>query len=148
MTGKKGELCLFHHFQENHKAGRIADFRWVSCHNAIAPYDFWVKSVTGETVLIDAKSTQGPFQNPIHVSLGELYEMAASEHEYRLYRLYELHGHSARLRVSSPMKEVALSILSVFESLPAGVKADSVSLDPLSIPFEEEVITIPDTSAI
>jgi hypothetical protein len=122
----------------------IESYQWVASENAIAPYDFEVV-INGTKQLIDAKSTGGPFTNPLHVSLAELREMAESEHPYRIYRLYEVKEDYAKLAVSTPMADMATSILACVDdsfraSALSGVSVDSVSIRPETIEWEKELV--------
>lgn len=140
-VGWQGEELVEHHLSEGQAAGHIECFRWVASENAIAPYDFeYVQD--GKKHLIDVKSTTGPFTNPLHVSLAELREMAYAEHDYLIYRLSEVKSGFARLMISRPMRDYAHKILSALESLPEGVQADSVSINPSQLHFEKDVVTI------
>jgi hypothetical protein len=59
--------------------------------------------------------------------------------DYRLYRVYEIEGRSAKMRVSQPMRDFADRVVTVFESLPDGVSADGISINPNGLSFEPEV---------
>jgi hypothetical protein len=141
--GLLGEKVLNHYLSElvGHS---IESYQWVASENAIAPYDFEVV-INGTKQLIDAKSTGGPFTNPLHVSLAELREMAESEHPYRIYRLYEVKEDYAKLAVSTPMADMATSILACVDdsfraSALSGVSVDSVSIRPETIEWEKELV--------
>ncbi|MCW4148546.1 DUF3883 domain-containing protein [Halomonas sp. 18H] len=141
--GHLGEEILNQYLSE--QVGQsIESYQWVASENAIAPYDFEVVH-NGAKQLIDAKSTGGPFSNPIHVSLAELREMAESEHCYRIYRLYEVKEDYSKLTISAAMASMAASILAcVDDSLKgnelSGVTVDSVSIRPETIEWEEELV--------
>lgn len=141
-VGHLGEEVL-----NQYLSGQVGDsidsYQWVASENAIAPYDFEVV-IDGTKQLIDAKSTGGPFTNPLHVSLAELREMAESDHVYRIYRLYEVKEDSAKVAISAPMSTMAASILaciddSLKENALTGVTVDSVSIRPNTIEWEHEL---------
>lgn len=140
--GHLGEEVLNQYLSEQVGVS-IDSYQWVASENAIAPYDFEVV-IDGAKQLIDAKSTGGPFTNPLHVSLAELREMAESDHPYRIYRLYEVKEDSAKVAISVPMATMAASILacvddSLKENALTGVTVDSVSIRPNTIKWEQEL---------
>jgi hypothetical protein len=137
-VGRLGEVILNSYFGALKSQGELREYNWISNENAIAPYDFHYTPSIGSDQLIDVKSTAGPFTNPVHVSLAELLEMAESETDYRLYRLYEVKEAFARLRVSQPMKDFARGVLEKLNSLPDGVRSDSISIDPGVLDFGAE----------
>lgn len=118
---------------------QIKSFEWVSRRNAVAPYDFAIEEAGGWS-RIDVKATSGRFGNRIHVSMGELLQMANPISDYRIYRLYELDGDEAKLRVSEPLRSFAQNLLPIFERLPPGVNADSISIDPEMLSFGDQVV--------
>lgn len=88
--------------------------------------------------MLDVKATVGAFENRIHISMAELLEMAHSESDYFIFRVYGIEGSRAKLRVSAEMHEFALHVLSFLEALPAGVFADGISVSPEAISFSPE----------
>jgi len=141
--GHLGEEVLNQYLSDQVGLG-IESYQWVASENAIAPYDFEVV-INGAKQLIDAKSTGGPFTNPLHVSLAELREMVESEHPYRIYRLYEVKEDYAKLAISTPMANMAASILTCVDdsfraSALSGVSVDSVSIRPETIEWEKELV--------
>ena len=116
----------------------ILSFAWVSEENAISPYDFRVVNESSEAI-VNAKSTTGPFNRTIHISVGELREMANAPQRYDIYRIFEMTDSGAKLRIFSDTRDFAANILSAFEDLPPGVLVDAVSLDPASLPFEDTI---------
>ncbi len=142
--GRLGEALLDGHFAPLVAQEPLSTFTWTSAINAVAPYDFRVVHPTAGTSDIDAKSTAGEFERPLHISLSELTYMATSRERYDLYRLYEVTPTSAKLRVSRDVRPFASVILSSLRSLPAGVSADSVSVDPATLEFgAEEPVELP-----
>lgn len=137
--GRLGEELLNGWFELEKEGGNITSFEWVSKDNAISPYDFELIDLKGEARKIDAKSTAGDFSNPVHVSIAELMEMAQGDVSYDIYRLYSVKETSARLRIARNLKAKATEILAPFESLPAGVTVDSVSIKPDVLSFEKEI---------
>ncbi|XGA79091.1 DUF3883 domain-containing protein [Halomonas sp. CH40] len=142
-VGHLGEEVLNQYLSEQVGLS-IDNYQWVASENAIAPYDFEVV-INSARQLIDAKSTGGPFTNPIHVSLAELREMAESESPYRIYRLYEVKEDYAKLAISTPMANMASSILACVDAplkdnALNGVTVDSVSIRPETIEWENELV--------
>jgi len=138
-NGRLGEELLNAWFDDQMEAGAISGFSWVADENAVATYDFIVLDNDGGIVRsIDAKSTSGDFGNRIHVSAAELDEMVHGGRPYDLYRLYGIGDSVASFRVAEDVGSFLESVLSAFEALPEGIRADSVSIDPLILPFGEE----------
>ena len=135
-TGQVGEELVAAHLDEEKAAGRIAGFDWESRSNAVAPFDFRITAVDGSETLVDVKSTRTAFDNPLHVSTGELSCMVASPN-YRIYRVSGITASTAQLAVSEPMAAVAAGIQKAFSGLPAGVKVDSVAIDPRTLTWKE-----------
>jgi hypothetical protein len=106
----------------------------------IAPYDFEVLH-SGSTVPrhVDVKATSGDFSRPIHISLSELRDMATSESQYDLYRLFSVGAEGAELKVCEDVRDTARQILSIFAGLPSHVMVDSIALQPESLPFSESI---------
>lgn len=138
--GLLGEEILNEWFDRQTEGGHLEEYQWDAYANALSPFDFTIRPVGGADRSVDAKSTAGPFANRIHISLAELEEMAYGARVYDIYRLYEVAGDRAKLRVSEDMKAFASAVLNGMSSLPEGVRADSVSVDPLALPFGEEQI--------
>ena len=143
--GRDGEELVNSWLECQVEAGTIREYEWVSNVNAIAPYDFVIVDDMGERVKVDVKSTTGPFERQLHVSIAELYEMANGEERYDLYRIHSLAEGKAGLRIARGMATFAASILDVFAKLPSGVTPDSISMSPEAVFFEEEIgIRLPD----
>lgn len=140
MIGRQGEEMLDKHFHHLKEKDEIMDYEWVADENAVAPFDFRLITSPEKTLLIDAKTTAGPFDNPLHISLSELREMKLNSHEYRIVRLYEVKEGFARMRISSPMREFAEEVIAHFDALPAGVWPDSISVAPETISFDDEKV--------
>lgn len=137
--GRQGEEHFNEYLMKIKDRGEIADFKWKSDENAVAPYDFEIFYFDGSKRLADVKSTSGDFGRKIHVSLNELKLMAHGDSEYALCRAYSVTENTAKLRIASNTKTFALSILEVLSNLPEGIQADSVSIDPQLLDFDEEL---------
>lgn len=138
-TGRLGEEILNGHLEEMRDSDKITDFSWVSDSNAIAPYDFTITEADFSERNVDAKSTSGDFNNPIHVSIAELMEMANSEKSYDIYRLYSVRESYARLRIAADVKSFAIKVLDELDNLPEGVSVDSISISPKTLHFDDEI---------
>lgn len=134
QIGEAGETLIFHYLDRLKAAEKIADFRWESAMNAIAAYDFLVTIPDGLEVVVDVKATNGEFERPIHISYGELSEMA-SRRRYDLYRVFELSESGGKLCVAEDVGAFASEVLRSLDGLPANVQVDSVSVRPASLPF-------------
>lgn len=109
------------------------DFDWVAQTHARSAFDYevcspkWLEDVS--QVFVDVKTTRGPFERPVHMSIAEL-RFAAVTANYRIARLYEIDGEAPKLRILTGIQSVAARILEGLSALPAGVSADSVQLKP------------------
>jgi len=122
----------------------ISDYSWISKTNAISPYDFTIIEKDETLVNIDVKATKNCFENCIHVSFNELLCMLHEQERYDLYRIYEIEGKTAKLRIAKDVREFARKVMDAFEKLPYGVKPDSISIPPESLIFTSEItIDIP-----
>lgn len=139
LTGRLGEEILNTWLEIEKHENRILNYRWVSGENAIAPYDFEITENSGSVRNIDAKSTAGDFKNTIHISIGELYEMANSEAAYDLYRLYMVTETSAKLRIAPDLRNQAIEWMTHFINLPEGITVDNISVSPKLLKFEHEI---------
>ena len=137
-SGYEGEELLNELFDSEVNFSQIKNYRWVSKENAISPYDFILDEGESTCCKVDAKTTIGPFGNKIHVSTGELYEMANPKTQYRIYRIYELKPDSAKFRISGKLREFAESTIEKIEQLQDGITVDSFSIDPNLLDFEPE----------
>ena len=143
-TGREGEEIINTLFENQLEDKSISGFEWTANENAIAPYDFKLTDHEGSHIRLDVKSTRGGFERKIHISIAELHEMADSTSRYDLYRVYEIHNETAKLRIARNLTPFASELLDLFEALPEGVTPDSISLNPHSITFEEEqTLSIP-----
>ena len=165
--GRLGEELLNEYLGTQLDEQLIRDFMWVSDRNPIAPYDFTIQplgdpshrvadpqpdgdvpnsqlpftdgfAADHRTRYVDAKSTSGSFDNPIHISTSELYEMACCGETYDIYRLYEVREGFAKLRIALGGGDFAQDVIDSFEGLPPGVAVDGVSVKPAVLPFRSE----------
>jgi Domain of unknown function (DUF3883) len=138
-TGQLGEELIDVYFKTKKEGGDLLDYEWVSQTNAIAPYDFRVEWKGQRPMLLDVKSTRGEFNNPIHVSLGELVKSQKGPERYEIYRLYEVTDRSAKLRVSKNVSKSFKPILDAVADLPTGVCADGFSIAVDVLHFGDEI---------
>jgi hypothetical protein len=120
----------------------VASHEWVASVNAIAPFDFKVVTTAGALRHLDAKSTSGPFDTPLHLSMGEMQHAVSSGTPYDLYRLYGVREKRAALRIARDVASQFVPLLDTLSKLPPGVRADSLSIRPSYFGFgpEQEVI--------
>jgi tetratricopeptide (TPR) repeat protein len=126
--GMAGEEYINAYLESLREKGEIRDFKWVSKENASSPYDFCIMNMGGEKILIDVKSTQGSFDNLIHISYGELKKMVLGPEKYEIYRVYKLSEGGSKLKISSSMKLFASGIFDIFKGLPDGVIPEGISV--------------------
>lgn len=140
IIGHDGEGLVNGHLIKLMATGRISTVNWVSSRNAVAPYDFELSYEEGERTLIDVKTTSGPFDNPIHLSLAEIIE-AAGPTLYRIYRVYDLSEDGGKLRVSRGIGHLARNIKKIHEEhLPSGFRVDSFSVAASALEWGPEKI--------
>lgn len=139
-TGRLGEELVNSYLVQLRNLGELAEVEWISQNNAVAPFDFRIRTLRGEVILIDAKATTGEFDRPIHISLNELLQIANGTERYDIYRVYAATLADGLLRVSSDVRGIGQEILRALSGLPDGVVADSISLQPSRLPFSREVM--------
>ena len=109
------------------------DFEWVSLTHARSAFDYEVHTArwleNAPHVLVDVKTTRGPFERPVHMSIAEL-RFAAKRNDYRIARLYGIGSPTPRVRILTGVQPLAESIVASLGALPAGVVADSVQIKP------------------
>ena len=142
--GFKGEAAVNAFLNKLQQKGQIDSYEWVSDLNATSSYDFWVSIESQPKTLIDVKSTNGKFDNVIHISLSELQQMGYGDERYDIYRVFEIDetNKTVKLRILENVRDFAKSILNIFDGLPTGVLADSISVEPSTLDFLREIITI------
>jgi hypothetical protein len=117
-------------------------YEWTSAVNAISPFDFIIKDQGKPSRYIDAKSTAGPFLNPIHLSLSEIAFALNSTLPYDIFRLYHISESGFRFRVARDIKTQLKTLIPSISSLPKSVSIDSLSFSPDFFVFGvEEVVT-------
>jgi hypothetical protein len=137
-NGKDGEALAWVYLQALKINGVFTEIKWISAENAIAPYDFHGVDAQSSKTRIDAKSTNGEFNQPLHMSSAELRAAADASHRYELWRVYKIGKEGAHLRRSDPVADVAKSILSGIQ-LPKGATVDCVSIDPTLFGWGKEI---------
>jgi len=138
-VGRNGEDLINSWFSWQTRTGAIRNHAWISDTNAVAPYDFTIVDASGNEIRLDVKSTSGPFERPLHVSMAELLEMAMEGRRYDLYRVYALEDGAAKLRIAQNLNGFAASLISTLSALPKGVTPDGVSISPGVLPFGPEI---------
>jgi Domain of unknown function (DUF3883) len=134
-TGRLGEELLDFHFAAALPA-RVLGYEWIAKTNAVAPYDFRLDHNDGIPRHVDAKSTSGSFDNPIHLSAAEISHAVSSGVPYHLYRLYGVTETRAKVRVAEDIAGKLAPIAAALSAMPTGVKADSLSFAPAFFEFE------------
>lgn len=137
-VGQEGEELVNGHLHGLLREHTIDAFSWVSRMDATAPHDFEVTTTTGQHILIDAKSTEGDFQRPIHISAAELAEAAASDVPYSIYRVYQMREGGGLLRVAPDIREIARQLQEWIAQLPPGIAPDGFTLYSGALEWEAE----------
>ncbi len=128
LVGQDGEGLLNGYFAAQVESGKLTGYVWAAATNAIAPFDFEVTDAHGQRVLVDAKATNGAFENTIHLSLAEVIE-AAGPTPYQIYRLFELDADGGQLRISGDISPLAEKLKLIHEThMPTGIRVDGFSI--------------------
>jgi|GEM_PF-417844 len=136
--GREGEGLVNAWLAAEVAAGRLARYTWTAAANAVAPFDFETFSAAGERTLIDAKSTSGPFENTIHISLAEIVAAAGGD-PYRIVRVSELTADGGKLRMSDDLGPFARTLKGLHEThIPAGVRVDGFSVATSALTWRPE----------
>jgi hypothetical protein len=139
LIGRDGEGLVNAYLADQVALGQLGSATWTASENAIAPYDFEIVSADGEKTLIDVKSTSGPFDNIIHISMAEVSQ-ASEAPSYRLYRIYDLNEDGAQLRISENIHDRAAGLVaSQKTALPPGFRSDSFSVDVAAFEWQSPV---------
>jgi hypothetical protein len=77
-NGREGEALAWVHLQRLKAQGLLTSIEWSSQTNAVAAFDFIAVDPANTTRRIDAKSTSGNFERPIHMSCAELTAAAST----------------------------------------------------------------------
>jgi Domain of unknown function (DUF3883) len=138
VTGHDGEGLVNAYLAANISVGQLTSYKWVSWENAVSPYDFEVITPSGQRTLIDAKSTGGSFDNPIHLSLSEIVE-ASGDAPYQIYRVFELTDEGGKLRISRDIGPLARNLKLLHEThMPDGIRIDGFSVTTSSLQWGDE----------
>lgn len=138
-VGRVGEELVYEHLVARQEAGQITSFEWEADANAAAPFDFSVVAADGTVVLIDVKTTGGPHERAVHVSMSEIITMAQHEGRYDLYRVSRGNDGSYSVRVAEDCRAIAQTILDSFQTLPPGVRPDGVTIANSALTYGESV---------
>jgi hypothetical protein len=141
-VGRLGEVLLDYHLDNDHPTHDHSQYVWTADTNAISPFDFELTHNDGSLVHVDAKSTAGPFSNPIHLSLAEVRHVLNSGTPYRICRLYNVTDSEAKLRIARDVAARLRPLAAAINALPAGVTIDSLSFDPDYFGFDATEIAI------
>lgn len=138
LTGQDGEGLINGYLARKAAAGDIVGYQWVSAENAVAPYDFETVGAPGNKTFIDVKSTNGPFDNAIHLSLAEVIE-AAGDTPYHIYRVFGLNEDGGKLRISNDIRPLARHLKATHEAhMPAGIRVDGFSVATAALTWNAE----------
>jgi len=141
-AGRLGEELLDYYLASAARPPEIASYEWTAYVNAVSPFDFLLTLADASLRHADAKSTTGPFSNPIYLSLAEIRHALSSGVSYDIYRLYNVKDGGAMLRVARDIAGHLAPVVASLQSLPAGVKVDSLSFGPEYFDFDSAVTNI------
>ena len=138
-TGEIGEELLNAHLGSGLAA--IKHYKWVLQENAISPYDFLVNFTDG-VLHVDAKSTSAKFNAPLYLSTAEIRHALSSDVPYAICRLYDVKEAGAKMRVAMDIRARLEPLQAALDTLPKGVRVDSLAFEPAFFDFSDVVITI------
>ncbi|WP_298236586.1 DUF3883 domain-containing protein [uncultured Azohydromonas sp.] len=134
-TGRWGEELLNGYFESLYRFPGSGEYEWVSRANAISPFDFRFSHGTHAERHIDAKSTSGPFERPIYMSVAEIRHAVHSGIPYDIYRLFHVTEDAAVFRIARDVGPKLAEILDALVHLPTGASVESLSFDPSFFEF-------------
>ncbi len=119
------------------------EFEWVSQTHVRSVFDYEVRSAKwingAPVVFVCVKSTRGPFERPLHLTVGEL-RFAARMGCCRIARLYAVDGNSMMVRILAGVETVAGRMLRDLDAFPPGALAESFQMDPMMFEVEWEAV--------
>lgn len=136
-TGRLGEELL-DQFLRSPGLPDVLSYEWVAQTNAISPFDFRLGAEGDGERHADAKSTSGKFENPIYLSIAEVRHAVEDGVPYDIFRLYDVKETSAFLKIAKDVGPRLALVLTSLKGMPAGVRVDSLSFDPLFFDFDSE----------
>jgi hypothetical protein len=137
-TGNQGEEFVNAYLDEAVKQHNFILYEWVSKKFPVAPYDFKAGDQDGNEILIDVKATTWGFEATMHISYMELCKMSESR-QYYIYRIFQMNGKEAKLRISDNLIGFGLELLAFIERMPYEARPDTVSIDPAKFAFGDEI---------
>jgi hypothetical protein len=129
IIGWEGEAIVYSWLFDQARNALLLEPSWIARDNAINPWDIEYTDSDGLLVRVEVKSTRGTFDRTLHISQAEL-EAASAEDAPRtdLYRVYQLEGEHAELRIARNIGPLARNILDISEGLGADVTPDGYSI--------------------
>lgn len=127
-NGSMGEAVIYNYLDYLTKIGKIKSFEWISKIKKYSPYDFSITDNNEAYLFIDVKSTDREFDQKFYISYGELRQMAYGEERYDIYRVYQMQGLDAKLRISRDLKPLLRESLRFSQDCPK-------ELFPIVFPF-------------
>jgi hypothetical protein len=136
VTGADGELLIDDFLSDD---PLVLTHVWEAKENAISPFDFTIHT-SDEIIRADVKSTKGPFENPFHLSMGELVYAAHASEPYVIYRVYRLTNENGLCRISEDIRPFANALLAAHDgALPRTVRADGFSVNVSALSWKHEL---------
>lgn len=130
INGETGEQIVKAWLAAGKAAGDVDWFDHASAENALEVYDFQAGFTDGRMIFLDVKTTTGIHDVPFYMSAAELQAAAESVDPYVIYRVSELVGNVAVLRISDSVMALARVILDSAGRVPEGVRAVTFSIMP------------------
>ena len=140
-AGREGE-ALLNAFLASKKYPGAKTHEWVASKDPCSPFDFLISDARGRQRHVDAKSTQGAFENRIYLSAAEIRHAISSGIPYDIARLYKVGASGARLRIARDVASKLAPVLTSIESFLPGVSCDSLSFEPSFFEFEKKELSV------
>lgn len=105
QIGKQGEEIIDKYLKSELKRKKILKYKWLNRDGEKhQPYDFIIKTLNKDKVLIDVKTTADRFENVFYISPNETESINQSNF-YHIYRVYNTFS-KPKLKISKNIKEL------------------------------------------
>ena len=138
-TGEAGERLVKAYLAAGGLAGEVDGFDHIAQEDALAACDFQADFTDGSSILLDVKTTTSIHDVPFYMSAAELQAAAVTQEPYLIYRVSELAGQRAVLRISGDITELAQTIVDGAARMPAGVRPVTFSVMPSLLTWSDPV---------
>lgn len=104
--GRKGEILVSEFLERKKSKGEIIGYIWENQDGESGlPYDFSIEEKDGNVIYLDVKSTNYDLDQKIIFSNQEIDFISNTNHEYQIYRVYEVSSSTPKLFIYNNNKE-------------------------------------------